>query len=168
MPRTIRPIRVDGQLAYIPLTQGYEAIIDAADVPLVDGRVWFALVDGKNVYAGRRGPRPARKTIWMHRVIAGTPDGFETDHRDGNGLNNRQENLRTATPSQNRCNQKLLDRNTSGMKGVSPHKASGKFQASISINKKQRHLGLFLTKEDAAAAYAEASAELHGAFGRLS
>lgn len=37
-----RPIRIEGDVAYVPLTQGYTAIIDAGDVPLVEGRSWQA------------------------------------------------------------------------------------------------------------------------------
>ena len=42
MPKAIRQIRVDGNIAYVPLTRGYEAVIDAADVPLVEGWNWYA------------------------------------------------------------------------------------------------------------------------------
>ena len=39
-----RPIRIEGDVAYVPLTKGYEAIIDVEDVPLVEGRNWHAHV----------------------------------------------------------------------------------------------------------------------------
>lgn len=46
-----RPIRIEGKVAYVPLTKGYEAIIDAEDVPVVAPHPWSAMVAGKNVYA---------------------------------------------------------------------------------------------------------------------
>lgn len=174
MPKKhIRPIRVDGQLAYVTLTKGYAAVIDAADVPLVEGFNWTAMVkkrrDGepRSVYATRN-DRSGQKqrSVLLHRVIAGTPEGMDTDHIDGDGLNNRRSNLRHATTSQNIQNQRIAMHNTSGVKGVHWFKRDEKWRAEIQTHGKTRHLGLFETIEAAAAAYARASAELHGAFGR--
>ena len=53
-------------------------------------------------------------TVLLHRVIAGTPVGMETDHRDRDGLNNRRNNLRNATIAQNRQNAAISADNTSG------------------------------------------------------
>lgn len=166
-------IRTEGQVAYVPLTQGYVAVIDAEDVPLVDGFRWVALIDRRKdgsvrrVYAVRKeGPRDHRRTILMHRAIAKTPDGLETDHRDGDGLNDRKVNLRTATTAQNAHNQCTKTTNTSGFKGVHWNKRRGKWQARIRIPGERRHLGYFVTKEAAAARYSEESARLHGEFGR--
>ena len=167
MSKAIRQIRVDGNIAYVPLTKGYEAVIDAADVPLVDGWNWTANVRSHTVYAQRKdrsGPMP--RTVMLHRVIARTPEGLDTDHSDGDGLNNRRDNLRVATRSQNQHNQRVALRNTSGFKGVTWHKAKGKWNALIKLHGKRRNLGYFSLAEDAAAAYAKASEELHGEFGR--
>ena len=73
--RKIRPIRVEGNVAYITLTKGYVAIIDALDVPIVSGFNWCARVDFKSdggvrcVYAFRRGPRGR---IWLRPPTART------------------------------------------------------------------------------------------------
>lgn len=176
--RPVRSIRIEGDLAYIPLTQGYEAVIDAADVPLVEGFNWCASVrreaNGEiwNVYAVRKdGPRNARRTVYLHRHITGAPDDMDVDHRDGNGLNNRRRgksgNLRTATRSQNRQNSRIPADNTSGFKGVTWSAWARKWVANIQVARKRRHLGYFATREAAAAAYAKASDELHGEFGRV-
>lgn len=174
MPKPIRPIHIEGNVAYITLTKGYTSVIDAADVHLVDGRNWQAQVerraDGtvRAVYAVRNDRLDGRqKTVLMHRVVAGTPEGFETDHRDGNGLNNLRANLRNATPSQNQHNQSTRSDNTSGHKGVYFHKAAGKWHARLKVAGKARSLGLFTDLAAASAAYAKASAELHGEFGRI-
>ena len=166
--KQIRPIRVEGNIAYVPLTKGYVAVIDAADVPLVEGRNWCAVVTRRSVYASYEewiGGKMLRRVL-MHRAIASTPEGFETDHEDCDGLNNRRANLRIVTPSQNRCNQRKGPRNTSGVKGASWHKASGKWRAQIMLENKKCHLGLYATIEEAAAAYAAASADMHGPYGR--
>lgn len=170
----IRPIRVEGNVAYVPLTQGYEAVIDAADVHLVEMQSWYALVvrrpDGsiRTVYAARkqRVSDGYKINVRMHRVIAGTPDGMETDHIDGNGLNNRRENLRHATVAQNRKNQRILQANKSGIKGVYWNKRRQKWLAQIRVDGRRIYLGQFASSDFAAKAYATASANLHGEFGR--
>jgi hypothetical protein len=174
MSKPIRQIRIEGNIAYVPLTQGYEAVIDADDAPLVAGHNWFAIVERRPdqsircVYAMRRQTIGVGRqaTILMHRVIAGLPDGLATDHRNGDGLDNRRENLRPATTAQNAQNQGIRSTNTTGVKGVSFHKGKGTWQAEIGHDGKRRHLGTFHSLESAAAAYAKASAELHGGFGR--
>lgn len=170
-----RPIRIHGDTAHIQLTNGYEAVIDASDVHLVAGTIWFAKVrfgpngSVRNVYAARMTGRAQgkRKYILMHRVIAGTPDTAETDHIDGNGLNNRRFNLRLANRSENQRNQRLSAANTSGVKGVDWQARFQKWRARIKVNGRSYSLGHHATIEDAAAAYAAASAKLHGEFGRV-
>ena len=162
----VRPIRIDGDLAYVTLTQGYEAVIDAADVPLVAAWNWYAIKDGNTVYAQRSGLDSGRSTVRLHRVLMGEPNGLLVDHRDGDGLNNRRANLRLATCQQNVQNARISKRNTSGLKGVSWRKTNGKWHAQIKVNGRQLNLGYFPTPESAHAAYCKASATLHGEFGR--
>lgn len=165
---TPRSIRIEGQLAYIPLTKGYEALIDAADASLVEGWNWCADVNRRTVYALRTDFSEGRKrTLRLHRVIAGAPEGVFVDHIDGNGLNNRRANLRLVNAVQNARNQALRANNTSGYKGVSWDKRSRKWTAKIKSNFSLKNLGYFETPEAAHAAYCKASAELHGPFGRV-
>jgi hypothetical protein len=101
----------------------------------------------------------------MHRLISGTPAGMETDHIDGDGLNNRRSNLRFATTSENQRNRVASANNTSGgRKGVNFHRYSGRWRASIQLNGKRRHLGYFDTPDQAHAAYCESAVRLHGDF----
>lgn len=165
MSRKPRPIRIEGDVAYVPLTRGYEAVIDAADVPFVDGRNWCAIPNRKTVYAvraevGRRG-----RHIHMHRTLLGFPSGFLIDHINGNGLDNRRSNLRLATPAQNQFNRGKTKNNSSGFKGVS--RSGDKWRAQIRVGGRLKHLGIFKTKIEAAAAYERASAQFHGEFGRV-
>ena len=67
----------------------------------------------------------------------------EVDHIDGNKTNNRIENLRSATKSQNQHNARINVNNTSGVKGISWDKRCGKWKAQIAVNKKNYHLGRF-------------------------
>lgn len=65
------------------------------------------------------------------------------DHIDGDRLNNRIENLRSATASQNQHNQKLRSNNKSGVKGVSWANATKKWRVQMKVNGKLKHIGLF-------------------------
>lgn len=172
MARPIRPIRIDGDVGYVPLTKGYVALIDAADAELVAGRNWSAHVDvDGRVYAVWENGRDAngrKVSVRMHRMLMAAPADRLVDHKDGDGLNNRRmSNLRLATHSQNCCNSRRRSSSRSGAKGVSLHKPTGLWFARIKLHGKVRSLGYFRDKEAAAAAYAKASLVVHGEFGRV-
>lgn len=167
-PSSIRPISVDGDVAYVQLTQGQIAIIDAEDVPLVSGRNWFAQKSAGTFYAGANGPRleNGRPPLKMHRVILGAKPGEFVDHADSNGLNNRKNNIRIATVLENNINIGPSKLNKSGFKGVTLYAQSGKWRAVIAFNGRRVSLGLHETKESAHAAYVEAAKKYHGEFAR--
>lgn len=168
----IRPIRVEGNVAYVPLTKGYEAVIDVADVKNVAKWNWQANPDRRangtirTVYAQRSGPTLNGKQplVQMHRALLLPPDGSYVDHIDGDGLNNRRSNLRLATKEQNGYNARTPITNTSGLKGVSWDGESGKWRAQIMHNGKKVNLGRFLSREEAYLAYCNASAIMRGEF----
>lgn len=171
--KRVRPLRIDGDIAHITLSQGYVAIIDAADAPLVDGVNWAAWVarkrDGsiRSVYAIRTCAHSNPTSIYLHRVIMGEPSHLDVDHIDGDGLNNRRANLRLATTAQNQHNSRLAIDNTSGFKGVYWSADKRKWRARISDKGHRHHLGFFGCPTAAAISYVKASAALHGQFGRI-
>lgn len=77
------------------------------------------------------------------------------DHLNGNGIDNRVENLRDTTNQENQKNRRMHLNNTSGITGVSWK--SGKWLAQITINGKQNHIGCFDDKDKAAEAYRKAA-----------
>lgn len=103
-----------------------------------------------NGYINRQKISPT--TIYMHRIVNKTPDGFETDHINMNKLDNRKDNLRTATSTQNKLNRGSF-RGASKYKGVSWNKQQKKWVANIKVDKKPVFLGYFNNEEDAALAY---------------
>lgn len=106
----------------------------------------------------------AHRVVWeMHN--GPIPAGLEIDHINGIRSDNRIENLRLATHAQNMRNQKLRSDNKSGVKGV--FMRGSRWVARIRINGKYQYLGVFLEKEQAANAYAEASQRIHGQYGRV-
>lgn len=94
---------------------------------------------------------------WVPEVI---------DHIDGNRSNNKIENLRPATWTQNLQNMKLRPNNKSGCKNVSWSSAKQKWAVQLSINGRQRNLGRFDDLELADLVATEARNKYHGAFAR--
>lgn len=166
MRKPIREIRIDGNIAYVPLTRGYEAIIDAEDVPIAEGKNWRAMPKGRTIYAVTTvGPWNGKRTaVYIHTAISGYAI---TDHADGDGLNNRRKNLRDVSWVQNNQNVPRRASNPLQMKGASFRSDVKKWRSSIKANGKNYYLGLFDTEEEAHEAYCYASARLHGRFGRL-
>lgn len=167
MPNTSKPpIRIEGDVAYVPLTKGYEAVIDAADVPLVAAFSWHAFVQPHTVYAGRGAFNQRPATVMLHRALLGADSGLDVDHIDNDGLNNRRANLRFATRSQNMCNSRTPSNNKSGFKGVSWHKASNRWRAQLGFSGEKYHLGYFEMPEAAYAACVSAREQLHREFAK--
>ena len=88
------------------------------------------------------------------------------DHINGDSLDNRIDNLRLVTESENSKNRKKGNNNTTGFKGVYQNK-DGSISARIDVNGKNKYLGSFKTVELAAKAYKEASIKYHGEFRRV-
>lgn len=108
-----------------------------------------------------------KKQYKVHRLVYLYHHGYlpnVIDHIDRNRLNNKIENLREATTAQNNANSKIRKDNTSGLKGITWHKASNKWCAQLMVNCKQNHIGLFFNIEDAQAAYLQARRKHLGEF----
>lgn len=141
----------------ILLTQGKVALVDDEDYFELNRYKWCAHKNN-NVYYAERVVN--KHTILMHRIIMNTPVGYDTDHMDGDGLNNQRNNLRIVTHRVN--GQNLHITQTSNYPGVSLHSMSNKWRARLRINGKEIHLGLFLTEKSAYDAYCKACEELDG------
>ncbi len=146
----------------IQLSQGQFAQVDDEDYNFIRRWKWYFHSTG---YA-RRGS--GNKKIYMHRVINETPDGFDTDHIDGNTLNNQRCNLRTASRSDNMKNQRKW-RGKSKYKGVSWFKRDSLWRVQINQSGTTRHVKYFPADQEieAAMCYNEKAIELYGEFARL-
>jgi hypothetical protein len=142
-------------------------IIDKEDYFKVKDYCWYRVptTSKKLFYAVARTKGNFNKTrIKMHQVIHTVEKGFIPEHRDGDGLNNRKINLRSATNGQNQMNKEIQSNNTSKHVGVSWHKLTKKWRAYINKDDKRKELGLFAHKEDAIKARQNAEEELHNEF----
>lgn len=91
----------------------------------------------------------------------------EIDHIDRDRSNNKLANLRLSTRSQNNMNTKRRSDNKSGVTGVTWHKGSQKWRATIHKDGKQVQVGMFATIEEAAKAYQEVANQMHGEFAEI-
>jgi hypothetical protein len=162
----------------IQLTKGYVTIVDAVDADLV-AHCWSASVDTRSdgtIYT--RALRFAftgalRKGVYLHREILSRKVGRDltaaemADHINGDTLDNRRDNLRVATNSQNQMNKGVQPNTTSNLKGVHWISAKKRWRALITLEGKQTYLGLFKTEEEAHAAYCEAARRIFGEFARF-
>ena len=169
MKRGLNDVRIDGDVAYLALTNRRgevvaEAMVDAADLPRLReyGRRWCHWQTNRGYpMVGHKGP-----AVILARFILGPAEGFLVDHINGNPLDNRRANLRPATYAQNAHNRTPRRDTATCLKGVVP--AGKRFRACIRPPGESRphHLGTFDTPEEAARAYDAAARLLHGAFAR--
>lgn len=137
-------------------------MIDAADAMAVAQYNWRITRVG---YA-MRSTEPGRSEF-LHRFIAnrmGLSASLMVDHRNGDALDCRRQNLREASASQNQMNRRIGSNNKAGVKGVSWDPSRMKWRATLKMHRKYFALGRYDTVELAAAAVREARERLHGDF----
>ena len=105
----------------------------------------------------------AHRIAWLY--VYGEWPPMNIDHKDGDPFNNRIANLRLATKRQNSHNRRSMS--ACGLKGVSLDGRRDLWRARIKLDDKQKWLGYFRTKEEAAAAYADAARQYFGEFARV-
>jgi hypothetical protein len=141
-----------------------------------DGKLFWAINKAKKIKIGDEARNISRagymrvgvdgvcyqlhQLVWIY-FNGPIPDGLSVDHIDMDRTNNHIKNLRLVTSRQQQQNTSARQNNTSGFRGVSWHKHIKKWHSSICNNGKKINLGLFDTKEEAAAAYRRASRKLH-------
>lgn len=149
----------------IPLrgkAEGQVALVDDRFSELLNYN-WYVNSRG---YVTRNAPREGRKVqskVMLHHVVMGKPEsGFVTDHINHSKLDNRVDNLRHCTESQNQHNKSVSKSSKTGLKGV--FLSGSKFRSAIWLNGKSVKLGTFNTPEQAHRAYLEKARQSFGEY----
>lgn len=146
---------------------------DEADDPVISRFRWYLVQVGPSkkryVHTYLNG-----HSLSMHRLIlANSCQGREIDHINGDGLDNRRDNLRICTRAENVQNssghrrRKCLYKGVSQVKRITGRKGGRQWEARICVDGKQRVIGLFHDALEAAKAYDIWARLLHGRFARL-
>lgn len=149
-------------MAEIILTQGKVAIVDDNLCDWLNRWKWYF----KQGYACRNEYQPKHRTIRMHVMINQTPPGMDTDHINGDKLDNRWENLRTCTRSNNARNGKVRSTNTSGYKGIYWHKRDKAWRVQLMSGGKKKFIGNYRNIEAAIKARDTAYLTHHGDYAK--
>lgn len=151
----------------IVLSNGLTALVDDEDLGPLSAFNWFAHKRHGRYYASRNITVSCNKqrAIHMHRLIAGAKPGQDVDHINGNGLDNRKENLRLATRTENNRNRRKWGAK-SKFKGVQK-RSPNSWRARIQVDGKRLHLGFYTTELRAALAYNNAAIKHFGKFANL-
>ena len=144
----------------IKLSQGKYALVDDEDYSRISVFKWRAYKNRNTWYARRSNGKSAY--ISMHHAVI--EKNVRTDHKNGNGLDNRKLNLREATRSQNTANRKHYKNK---YHGIDFHKKSGGWRARVCKDQKSYYIGAFKTQQEAFIAYNKKAIELFGEFASL-
>lgn len=109
----------------VPLSHGKVALVDDSDWEAVSKFRWGRCGGGLQIYAARSRHKEQLSPQYMHRFLLDEPMGGEVDHINGNGLDNRRENLRVVSHGENllNCHNRFIkSHNTSGVAGISWNK----------------------------------------------
>lgn len=128
-------------MKYVELSRNKKAIVDDELFDKVNSYKWYCSSRG---YAQRTiHVNGKRKEILLHRFLLNARKGQEIDHINRDPLDNRLQNLRFCTRSENNLNKGLNKNNKSGYKGISWHKGGKKWLAQICIRGNRINIGLF-------------------------
>lgn len=156
----LKPITILSDHALVPLTRGLAAKISLGDVAMIDQRNWHASGSARPAVVSFDyfGKGTTRKLVTMSHLICPPAPGQVVDHINGDPMDNRRENLRACSQSENVQNIRWNPRNTTGVRGVYYAVERKKFVATIGVRRKLIRIGGYDTIEEATAARKAAEA----------
>lgn len=165
-------MKTEPEFVAIKFPNGMDGLVDAEDWKWLSKYAWACSAGktGNKWYAKTSVRKPDGKATMatMHRMIMQPPIGRHVDHKNGNSLDNRRENLRLCGASENLANRILKPKvQTSKYRGVS---TSGMKQrpwgVAINVAGKHKSLGHYASEDLAALEYDIAAIEEFGEFAR--
>lgn len=159
-------------MKYITLTKCQKTKVDDKDYEYLSQWNWHFGANGYAVreqHYGMKDGKRVRKTILMHRELLNAPHKIDVDHINEDKLDNRRENIRLATRSQNRANISAVKRKEDLPIGItfnpSP-RSKQPYMARVCMNGKSYFLGNFYKLTDAVEAYTAKKRELYGEYAK--
>lgn len=161
----------DKEPRYIHLTgkhgEGKRAIVDADTYDYLNQFKWHLNSDGypQHSFWNKETKKDVDKK--MHQIVMNTPKGMDTDHISADKLDNRRNNLRVCTHSQNMMNRSRQSNNTSGYKNIYWSEQHKQYRIIMVVSKKRYNLGLYRTIDGAVKARNKFLDKLHGQYANL-
>lgn len=151
-------------MKYINLNHNKQTFVDDEDYEYLNQWKWSYHKDGYAIRTEYN--KNGQVHIAMHRLIMKAPRNKQVDHKNGNRLDNRKENLRICNQTQNQHNRNINRNNVTGYMGVSK-KQGYPYLATIRHKSKTLFIGYFKEVRHAAMAYDIWAKELRGEFAKL-
>ena len=148
---------INGDTAIVYSSKGDEFYIDVGDIDKVKKHYW-------SISCGYVHTNINKHHIQLQRYLMDNPYGKVVDHKDGNPLNNRRNNLRICSQAENNRNICKKKPETSNYTGVDWCEKLSKWRARITLNYRSIHLGYFKNIEDAKKARREAEDKYFGEY----
>lgn len=144
----------------IKLNKNKIALIDDVDLELTSKYKWYLHTGSKKPYVYTNDGKG--NSLLLHRLITSAPKGKVVDHINGNGLDNRRNNLRICSISENLVNQGPQKNNKSGVKGVSWN--MGQWLVQVKYKNKRVYAKRFKSLEQAREAYKIIATKYYGRY----
>lgn len=137
------------------------ALVSEEDYLIAASYSWSMAGRGYARAAGKH-PDGRFRSVYLHRLVMGDPKGLQIDHRNGDKLDCRRENLRQATNSQNHAGYSSRPPGESGHRGVTLDKRRGTYNVRVTVLGKAHRRHGFKTIEEAVKVRNELGREIHG------
>ena len=157
---TVNTYNLSGEYGIGYTSKGKEFYFDLEDYDKVKKYCWFEAVTPQGYHMLQTNTQATHKIITMSQLLV----GVWYDHINRNPFDNRKTNLRPCSQSENARNKSIPSHNSSNVIGVSWRKDRQKWRAFIQINNTYRHLGYFISKNDAIKTRLLAEKEYFGEF----